>query len=200
MMSVVGEYGHWIALAGAIIAATGATATQRYQSQEQARHQEELTGLYKTKSNELAALNDKILKYVTGGDGFGYLHPLHQGAQLNYFLRHHGDYPIYDVSVRVYDISQARPGTLVGSPMNYGTVTSVNEWLPVFAVPHSTAVAGLERQYRVEIAARNGVVVQYVRLTGKDRGWLTNAGKILRGDQEGQALAPRDDFPKDEIK
>src|SRR2546428_277037 len=46
----------------------------------------------------------RLLGQVTGGDSFPYLEPLRQTTAVKYFVRQVGDYPTFDVEIRIEEI------------------------------------------------------------------------------------------------
>jgi len=59
-------------------------------------------------SSELKKLNQEIAATVTGGDSFCYLFPSPSFGKLNtidFNLNHKGEYPVYEVFIRVWDAS-----------------------------------------------------------------------------------------------
>ncbi|MHC4277591.1 MAG: hypothetical protein ACYSWY_08925 [Planctomycetota bacterium] len=90
-------------LIGAFIAAAGAF----WASLEQAKFERVL----RTKSDEIAQLNTKIASAVTGGDSFCYLDLAIGDGTTNtpaLMLVHQGEYPVYDVSVRIVDCGPSK--------------------------------------------------------------------------------------------
>src|SRR5437879_3849834 len=53
---------------------------------------------------EQAKKSRQLLGQVTGADSFVYLEPLRQKTAVRYFVRQAGDYPTYDVVVRIQEI------------------------------------------------------------------------------------------------
>jgi hypothetical protein len=96
-----------LVLVGAILSAIGAFwAASKQQrlvtqaAQERARFEQEL----RAKSDEIASLNRQIVATVTGGDGFCYLDVIQEGSNFVLLLLNDGNYPLYDISVRVVDV------------------------------------------------------------------------------------------------
>lgn len=57
-------------------------------------------------SSELNKINQEIAGTVTGGESFCYLFPSPSFGNINtldFHLKHKGEYPVYDVSIRVWD-------------------------------------------------------------------------------------------------
>src|SRR5207253_1996933 len=125
------------------------------------------------KSDEIARINTKIAGSVTGGDSFVYLEPLRRGGRVRYFVRQAGHYPTYDVVVRVQDGEQR----LLFGPVEVGRTLmrgsgfdwtypdrqpDGREWPLVFPEPTNDNAGA--RKFRIELAARNGIIVQRLRV------------------------------------
>lgn len=129
-----------------------------------------------------AAGSRELLSRVTGGESFSYLEPLRQPNYVRYFVRHAGDHPTYDVVIRIQKIisvegqrkrhlifGPADVGrTLIGGSgfdWTYPTVDSTpdqREWPLVFPEPSLGCTP--PQEFRIEMAARNGVIVQRLRI------------------------------------
>ncbi len=128
----------------------------------------------------------EIKGWLTGGESYGYLEPLFDRQAsgpggLAYFIRHSGDYPLYDVSVRVQDAA----GHDIQPVQLFGTLTSNSQWYGVQGLifPASAAADG-PREFRVEIIARNGVTVQRLLIRPDQGRWLTSSADIRRSARE----------------
>jgi len=127
--------------------------------------------------------------WVTGGDSYGVLEPHPQpNGVVTYFLRHMGNYPVYDVNVRIYE-----KGVIYGRPHHEPILTGSHQWLPIFAV--DAPKPGEEpHDLRVEIAPRRGNVVQYLHLEPDGTKWRTSSRKVLRNDDPTKQLPMPTDF------
>ena len=76
--------------------------------------------------------------WLTGGDSYGILepHPLPHGG-VQYFLRHVGKHPVYDINIRVYE-----HGASYGRPHEVGILTGSHQWLSIFGVDAPAPVRG----------------------------------------------------------
>ena len=187
--------GAGIAALGGIVAACGlflASQESAKKSDQIAQASEANAALSRTiaaKSDEIARINTKIAGSVTGGDSFVYLEPLRRGGRVRYFVRQSGQYPTYDVVVRVQDGEQR----LLFGPVEVGRKLirgsgfdwtypdrqpNGHEWPLVFPEPPNANVEG--RKFRVEIAARNGIVVQHLRIWSAHDRWQTDSKNIER--------------------
>lgn len=57
-------------------------------------------------SSELSKVNQEIAATVTGGESFCYLFPspsFGKSNTIDFYLQHKGEYPVYDVSIRIWD-------------------------------------------------------------------------------------------------
>ncbi len=126
---------------------------------------------------------ETVKAWLTGGDSYGYYQPLLQrGYRLAFFIRHHGAYPAYDVTVRVHEVRDGQD-RLIEGPFMVGTLNrgSGMDWtspssLRAFQDPPPRDTQA--RAYRIEIQARNGVVVQRLRLWAVDAQWHTESRHI----------------------
>lgn len=141
----------------------------------------------------------EIKGWLTGGESYGYLEPLFDRQAsgrggLAYFVRHSGDYPLYDVSVRVQN---AAGQDILPTVQLFGTLTSNSQWYSVegliFPAPTPTDRA---QEFRVEVIARNGVTVQRIRIQPAEGRWLTNSADIRRSARE---LMRPDNFPAEAL-
>ena len=133
--------------------------------------------------------------WLTGADGYAYLEPKLVADHLVYFIRHSGDYPVYDVTVIIQDANHVP----LYPPIPFGTLSSNIQWrgLEELRFPRVPTASDAPKSFRVELAARNGVTVQYLRMEpGKNR-WLTRSKPIKRSDKE--ELHPKD-FPEEELR
>ena len=103
-----------VVLAGAFLSAIGAFMLNAQQNRErlQASQQRELAEkALREKSEEIARLTRENLAFTTGGSSFGYALPVFESAagsrRIQLMVALEGDYPLYDVRVRVRDYSQA---------------------------------------------------------------------------------------------
>ena len=125
----------------------------------------------------------ELRAWTMGGDSFGYYEPLLQrGRRLAFFIRHRGAYPAFDVIVRIHEVDA--PGErLIEGPFKVGTLSggSGMDWtspetLRFFSDPPPSAA--VPREFRIEIQARNGVVVQRIKLWPEAGRWHTSSKDI----------------------
>lgn len=123
---------------------------------------------------------ETVKAWLTGGNSYGYYVPLRRGGRLGFFIRHGGDYPAYDVTIRVQD----GEGRLIEGPMQLGTLTggSGMEWLAPASLlfPDPPPAGATQREFRIEIAARNGITIQRLQLTPVAGRWHTNSKDITK--------------------
>ena len=197
-----------LTLLGGLVGAIGAF----WQSQARADFNRQLAA----KNQEIADITNRTLVSVTGGDSFVYLEPLRRYGRVTYFLRQSGTHPTFDVVVRVQE--GTGQGLLFG-PASVGTIkrgsgvdwtTPLPPW-PLTPVPFEPApgiawpfimpwpmvfpeppVAGTKiREFRIELAARNGIIVQQLKVWLKGDRWQTASRDIERA---GVALTLPKDF------
>lgn len=125
----------------------------------------------------------ELRAWTMGGDSYGYYEPLLQrGRRLGFFIRHRGNYPAYDVIVRVHEV-QAGHELLIEGPFKVGTLSggSGMDWTSPATLryfPDSPPRSAQSREFRIEIQARNGVVVQRLKLWVDAGRWHTNSKDI----------------------
>ncbi len=188
--------GALIAAIGAIMAAVGAYRDQRElaaKSDENARLSRDLAA----QSDEIARLAKEGLAAVVGGDSFVYLEPLRRRGKVRFFLRQTGQHPTYDVVIRIEEVSRpngAEKRRLIFGPAEGGRTllrgsgfdwtypdpafADRREWPLVFVEPPTRFQAS--REFRVEIAARNGIVVQRLRVWPVANRWHTESTDVER--------------------
>ena len=140
-------------------------------------------------TREQNAQAEDIKGWLTGGDSYPYLEPLAFPEGMKYLVKHAGNtYPLYDVQVRLQDLDRGprlRDGSVL--PTKFfpaGTLTSNSDKFPVDSddltrlnpPPDSKEV----RRFRIELPARNGLVLQDVTLTAVKGRWQTNSRPIRK--------------------
>jgi len=109
---------------------------------------------------------------------------------VSYHVKHHGSkYPVYDVEVRVQDLDNG-PFLPDGSVIprivvRAGTLTDNTDKFTfdflVFRYPKPGEAK--PRRLRVELPARNGLVLQDITLTPFQGRWITKSKPITRNGQ-----------------
>src|SRR5438477_3013552 len=196
-----------VTLVGAILVALGTFwgfHRQTSTAEKLAAKSEEIVALNRdlaSKSEEITRLTQEGLAAVLGGGSFGYLHPLFERGGVRYFLRidPNAKYPVYDTTVLAYDVTTSAEH-LNGVFMygeQFGTLTGSIQWRLIEALTFPAPKAGDKaRHFRVEIAARNGVLVQELRLEPKNGVGATNSRKMV---WNGQPVSPPPDFPQEDL-
>ena len=204
------------ATVGGLAAAVGAYREQRQlatKSDEIARLAIENAALSQTiaaKSDEIARLTKDNLASVTGGESFVYLEPLRQTRGVRYFFRHAGAHPTFDVVVRVQEIIvvDGKPKRRhVFGPTEHGrtlrrgsgfdwtypdpTPPDSRAWPLIFLEP-ATKYA-VERNFRVEMMARNGIFIQRLRVWPVGGRWYTDSKTLRRAGVGALALPAFDE-------
>jgi len=130
-----------------------------------------------------------IKGWLTGGDSYPYLEPLAFPEGMKYLVKHAGNtYPLYDVQVRLQDLDRGprlRDGSVL--PTKFfpaGTLTSNTDKFPVDSDDLTRLNPPLDskevRRFRIELPARNGLVLQDVTLTAVEGRWQTNSRPIRK--------------------
>jgi hypothetical protein len=143
----------------------------------------------------------ELLSQVTGGESFVYVEPLRKEGRIRYFVRHTGNHPTYDVVVRVQEVDvlgtaptgkrkreeifgpvDAGRTLLRGSGYDWTYPPTADArgrvWPLVFSEP-PLCDAG-SREFRIELAARNGIVVQRFRVWPVGDRWHTESWLVQR--------------------
>jgi len=127
-------------------------------------------------SNRITELTETAIKTVTGGDSFCYLHILVREDGLYPTVLSEGRYPVYDLSLRLWDPEEWKntPPSL-GSTLNkvsteisrLGTLPS-KDYINLGRLP---LPSGVEKQYAAEFSARNGSWAQSIVLRRSGNSW-----------------------------
>lgn len=149
---------------------------------------------------------EDLVQQTSGGDSYVYLEPLRQPGEVRYFVRQTGRYSTYDVVIRVQDGA----GSLLFGPVGIGTVKrgsgfdwtiplppdQIGAWPLRLAEP--PAADAQPREFRVELAARNGIVIQRLRAWPAEGRWHTDSRQIERAGVG--PLPLRDDFREAQVQ
>ena len=156
------------------------------------------------KNEKIADLTTRIMASVTGSDSFAYLEPLRQTQGVKYFIRHVGDVPTFDIGIRIQEIEVGTDGQryrkLIFGPEDVarillrGSVEWIypdsKSWPLIFREPPEPGAR--PREFRVELSARNGVLVQRLRVRPVGGRWHTDSRRIS-GSHAGTVLPPFDE-------
>ena len=172
MISWLLDHSGTVVLVGAIITAFGGWLT----FQTRLQFEREL----RAKSDEIAELNRRTTDWVTGGDSFCRISVgVGDGESDTVELRllHVGEYPLYDLSITIFDWSRQIPIT---------TTIPIPNQLPLGANIHLGPLevpAELDQNaYIIMIQARNGRVEQRVGLARINGAW-SFATRVYKGFQ-----------------
>jgi hypothetical protein len=184
-------------LIGSIFAAIGAL----WASHQQATFERQL----REKSDEIAALNRRLLAEVTGGDSFPSLSLLLENDKNTGLLvvQHHGDHPLFDVSARLVDLEKF-DAIAKQQKLTFEYFTSADTYLQLGTlVPGFVNVRGNveigsynRRGFNIFFVARNGGFTESYRLAKVHGSWTS--AKRVTCDRDGKVLLEeiRDDFPR----
>jgi hypothetical protein len=151
-----------------------------------------------------------ILSNITGGDSFCHLNITlisADGKSGRWIIQHHGEYPLYGVSVDIVDLDRSRG--LPDQP-TFQQVVSIHDRSLVGDIAPAMAIL-LEPidfeerdvlKFNIFIYARNGMTVQHLRMTRIENQWVyaTRVFKIKKlGEPEEMIYENVDsDYPKDD--
>lgn len=129
---------------GALLSAAGAISYQ-------------IKGSRTTK--QIMETQNKALNYITGGDSFCYL-SLSSDGQF-FTVIHQGDFPLYDVSIRIVDLDLFERGDVQPTQVPLGTIIPKS----VVVIPYKFAYANKDKaKYTVIFVARNGMFSESLEL------------------------------------
>jgi hypothetical protein len=218
-----------VTLVGAVIVAAGVYWSAHRQA-ETSRQLQEKTEQIVVLNEQLNVKSAETLNQLTGGDSLVYVEPLRKAGLVRYFVRQTGRHPSYDVVVRVQEVQLGADGKKVrrllfgpaevGSTLRRGsgfdwtypdpTPADKRIWPLVF--PEPPARDARARTFRIELAARNGIVVQVLKVWPVGARWHTESKAIvgpgaappaLPGDfmeAQQQEPNPPDSAPEDDLK
>jgi len=180
-----------VTFVGAVLVAIGVLwgyHRQTTRTEELAQKSEQVADLNRqlaARNDEIASLTKNALAATTGGSAFPYVEPLRYPAGMAYFIRQSGGAPSFDVVVRV----QNAAGELVAGPAPVGTILRASgfDWtIPVprprwpLAFPDPPRTDATTQEFKVEIASRNGVIVQHLRVSPREGRWHTESKRAER--------------------
>jgi len=189
----------------ALIGAAGALWAAR----EQTVSEREL----KKKNEEIVELSRQIAYSLTGGNSYCYLvfslHPESPLARLN--IVHAGQFPLYDVSVRIVDLDKFETVVKSKARSNYRlTYADLEEAQQAFTIgnvkPGQAGDLGdwpmpksREARYNVFFSARNGLFEECVRIKRIDGKWVSAYRVERRQGDKLETLYEKIDptFPRD---
>ncbi len=176
-----------LVLLGALFSAVGvfmATARQNQEKLQATAARLQFEQELRAKSEEIAALNKTLASTVTGGDSYCYflvpaLNP--DSKLIDLMLMHHGDFPLYDVSVQIEDVDKLLElvrGERAKGTLPYKSITEAYQLLGQAATVINVGNFGPNQMeqlgaisipargrlaYNVKFLARNGGVFQRIR-------------------------------------
>ena len=181
-------------LLGTILSATGAFLATYKQNQEKAQSavqraqfESELRG----KSDEIAELNRQISQSVTGGNSFCYVR-LSLGPTSSPIVTviHQGEFPLYDVSIRMWDPNDSQECSCDVSLEEF-TKKDLNFNLGNLS-PNQVRILGRvtlpeadEKEFALSIGARNGFVLELIKLRRIEGQWKA-AYRVTKNEGEGE--------------
>jgi hypothetical protein len=169
-------------------------------------------------NNELSKLNKKIAADLTGGDSYCYFLPSRPSKKSNIIdlmLMHEGDYPLYDISIKIDDVEkmmeilheEQSAGNLPYDSMTLSNAmfAKASTVIPIGNLgPHQAMqLQGIrippdtdKKSYNIYLTARNGSVVQIVRYRRIDNNWKM----AIKTTKDGEVIKETidDDFPRNE--
>ena len=132
-------------------------------------------------SHQTDQLNQKIVGSMTGGDSFCYLTVANIDSVKNigtFTLLHEGEYPLYDVQVKISDLDQLGEPSFewLKGAISIGNIAANSaQMLDIIRLGN-----GDMRRFAVQVSARNGFLFQPLRLKKIDGEWV-QATRVTRG-------------------
>jgi len=167
-------------------------------------------------SQENIKLNEKITATLTGGDSYCYLlvsRPSKRSNICDLHLISEGEYPIYDVSIRIDDVEQlledfheAREAGVLPYPSITESSAHLMKAAKIFQVgnlgpKHSATLSGLKvrdrnkQSYNIYITARNFSSMQFVKFRRVGNNWKMAEKRLLNGELIKEFVEP--DYPRE---
>lgn len=151
------------------------------------------------KSEDIAELKNHIASTITGGDSFAYIIPVFQSANASPILTvvHRGEYPLYDLSVRIVDLAKLGGKAPSLSEMKSSVIGNLS---PNHAAPiGNVQINGESLRWNLFFSARNGFFTELLRVQRVGNEWKT-ALKVMNrptADEEVKTLFERidQDYP-----
>lgn len=148
-----------------------------------------LYGALSEKSDAIVRLNREIIRFVTGGDSFCYLTVLsNPSREPRFMLMHQGEYPLYDIIVRISDLDKPFDPFDTESTVNFGTLppNQVNLLTELSFQPKDTM------RFTIQISARNGSFFESLRVMRLNDGWRS-ALRVSSGEPPFKVLLEKID-------
>lgn len=177
---------------GAILSATGgflATYRQNQEKIESSQAKAESEKQLRLRSDEIAELNKKIAQSITGGDSYCYVSfALGANDSPLMTLVHEGDFPLYDVSIRIWEPAnyQNIPAGSFEEVMKKDINLNIGNISPKMArlMGRFELQGRTEVELAVQIGARNGFINQTIVLRKIDGTWK-GSNKVRRANHDG---------------
>lgn len=184
-----------LGLLGAIIVAIAGWVSAIQQG-VRTRENADLQRQLREETAQVSALQRKGLNWISGGDSYAYYVPWKASdGRLGFFLQHSGDYPAYDVTLRVRD---EVTGKSLGPPAIVAPMLLAGrglEWIAPESLIFHNPPGRSDREHRItlEISLRSGIVIiQRVRLWPENGAWHTESKDIKQSDGNPPPRPPKD--------
>jgi hypothetical protein len=174
-----------VILIGAIVVALGGF----WQFSKQSASSERIAALNRElaeKSEQIADMNKRALQWVSGGDSYAYYAPaLSSDGSLGFFLQHSGQYPAYDVCLRVQD---DETGRLREEPRIVAPMLLAHRGLAWLApdsllFPNPPPQNARAHRLTLEVSMRSGtIIIQHLRIWPENGRWHTESKDIRLAD------------------
>ncbi len=125
------------------------------------------------KSEEITDLKNHIASSITGGTSFAYIVPVFQSANASPILTvvHQGEYPLYDLSVRIVDLAKLGEKAPSLSEMKG---SGIGNLAPNQAAPlGNVQINGESLRWNLFFSARNGFFTEELRVQRVGSDWKT---------------------------
>lgn len=137
-------------------------------SLEQSAYKEKLS----SKNEEIIGLNNQINYSITGGDSYSYLsiNKSDKGNKLSTVIVHSGDYPLYDLTLRIVDLDKfGKISGYWGEVLNIGNLPAGMARTLEYKIDFSNRKLA---RLNIFISARNGHKTQLLRVKSLNGKWF----------------------------
>ncbi|TKB70683.1 MAG: hypothetical protein E8D52_00900 [Nitrospira sp.] len=134
----------------------------------------------------IAELNEHIASSITGGNSFAYITVLLQFNPPRLILLHQGEYPLYDVTVRIVDLEKTKQKGYSISDLENEVQFSIGNLAPHQSqVLKPISLSNDSLRWNIFFSARNQFFTELLRMRRIDNQWKT-ALKVINLPVEGE--------------
>lgn len=180
----------WVSQGALHFFAAGWAFSQWNRIKKQKRTEDGLSDVMKTTKYLIGQINrstSHMLGAATGGDSFCAFEPVNVTpiVPTSFAIRHIGDYPLYDVDVRIVDLDRLeKVGRHTGFENRFHFDVLIPNHLTSVSLKGETKIISINeiRRYNIFYTARNGSFDQFIQMQFVE-GRLLHASKFFRDDE-----------------